>query len=64
MGPAAASEILHVMIPVDAYLQRTVGYPVRKPLAKYIDEYNWWRAWGLGTPTTENAEARDGETPA
>ena len=25
-----------------------LGYPVRKPLAKYIDEYNWWVAWGLG----------------
>jgi hypothetical protein len=33
---------------IDGYLQRALRYPVRKPLAKYIDEYNWWLAWGLG----------------
>ncbi len=27
------------------YLQDRLGYPVRKPLAKYIDEYNWYLAW-------------------
>lgn len=30
---------------VEAYLQSELGYPLRKPLAKYIDEFNWWRAW-------------------
>jgi hypothetical protein len=93
MGDAAASKILHVMLPslfvmwdkeikrggwqygdfllqmhtvalrlrdelapeearadVAGYLERRLGYPVRKTLAKYIDEYNWWVAWGLGTP--------------
>lgn len=34
---------------IDGYLQRTLGYPVRKPLAKYIDEYNWWHAWSVGS---------------
>jgi hypothetical protein len=33
---------------IDDYLQHRLRYPVRKPLAKYIDEYNWWVAWGLG----------------
>ena len=33
---------------IEGYLQDALGYPVRKPLAKYIDEYNWWVAWGLG----------------
>jgi len=98
MGPAAASKILHLMVPplfvmwdtkikkggweygdfllrmhslavrirdelapeearhdIDGYLQRTLGYLVRKPLAKYIDEYNWWLAWGVG-------RSDDGET--
>jgi len=32
---------------IDGYLQRALDYPVRKPLAKYIDEYNWWVAWRL-----------------
>jgi hypothetical protein len=35
---------------IEGYLQRQLAYPVRKPLAKYIDEYNWWVAWGLGSP--------------
>jgi hypothetical protein len=91
MGPAAASKILHLLVPslfvmwdreimkgrgsygafmvdmndlaahiqvdlapwkaredLDGYLQGVLGYPVRKPLAKYIDEYNWWRVWGPG----------------
>ena len=33
---------------IDGYLQTALGYSVKKPLAKYIDEYNWWVAWGLG----------------
>lgn len=33
---------------IEGYLQNVLGYPVRKPLAKYIDEFNWWLAWGLG----------------
>jgi hypothetical protein len=33
---------------IDGYLQRTHGHPVRKPLATYIDEYNWWLAWEVG----------------
>lgn len=37
---------------IEGFLQRTLGYPVRKPLAKYIDEYNWWVAWGLGAGQT------------
>jgi hypothetical protein len=37
---------------LDGYLQRLLRYPVRKPLAKYIDEYNWWLAWGLGAVDT------------
>jgi hypothetical protein len=91
MGDAAASKILHLMIPplfvmwdkeikkagwrygefmaqmntfalhlrdalapaearpdIEDYLQTALGYPIKKPLAKYIDEYNWWLAWGLG----------------
>ena len=91
MGDAAASKILHVIVPslfvmwdkeikrggwgygefmlrmhefahdlrdrlapaeargdVEGYLQSVLGYPVRKSLAKYVDEYNWWLAWGLG----------------
>lgn len=36
---------------IDGYLQRALAYSVRKPLAKYIDEYNWWVAWGL-SPTS------------
>ena len=32
---------------IDGYLQRVLAYPVRKPLAKYIDEYNWSVAWGI-----------------
>jgi hypothetical protein len=31
---------------IDGYLQGLLAYPTRKPLAKYIDEYNWWLAWG------------------
>jgi hypothetical protein len=34
---------------IEGHLQRVLGYPMKKPLAKYIDEYNWWVAWGLGT---------------
>jgi hypothetical protein len=93
MGDAAASKILHVMVPplfvmwdkkirersrwaygefmlrmhefalylreqlapaealedLDGYLQRVPRYPVRKPLAKYVDEYNWWLAWQFGS---------------
>jgi hypothetical protein len=85
MGIAAASKILHLMIPplfvmwdndikkagrwrrygdfllamhdvalhleqvappdagedLEDHLQQLLGYPVRKPLTKYIDEYNW-----------------------
>ena len=88
MGDAAASKILHLMVPdlfvmwdreikkggwgygrfmlrmrdlaidlretlappearsdVEGYLQHELGYPVRKSLAKFIDEFNWWLAW-------------------
>jgi hypothetical protein len=31
---------------IEGYLQQQLAYPVQKPLAKYIDEYNWWVAWG------------------
>lgn len=31
---------------IDGFLTDALGYPVRKPLAKYIDEYNWWNARG------------------
>ena len=34
---------------IESYLQHRLRYPVRKPLAKYLDEYNWWVAWSLGT---------------
>jgi 5,10-methylenetetrahydromethanopterin reductase len=34
---------------IDGYLQHALGYKVRKPLAKYLDEYNWWVAWALGS---------------
>lgn len=37
---------------IDGYLQQRLRYPARKPLAKYLDEYNWWVAWGLGTNAT------------
>jgi hypothetical protein len=102
MGPAAASKILHLMVPplfvmwdakikkggweygdfllrmhglavrirdelapeearddIDGYLQRTLGYPVRKPLAKYIDEYNCGSPGEAGVPTTEKRVPRE-----
>lgn len=31
---------------IDDYLMESLGYSVKKPLAKYIDEYNWYRAFG------------------
>jgi hypothetical protein len=31
---------------IESYLQVRLGYPFRKPLAKYIDEYNWYLAYG------------------
>lgn len=31
---------------VEAYLQELLGYERRKPLAKYLDEYNWFEAVG------------------
>jgi hypothetical protein len=31
---------------IDGFLQRELDYPVRKPLAKYLDEYNWYVAFG------------------
>jgi hypothetical protein len=34
---------------IEGYLQQHLAYPVRKPLAKYIDEYNWWLAWNLAS---------------
>lgn len=30
---------------LEAYLQHRLDYPVRKSLAKYIDEYHWSLAW-------------------
>jgi hypothetical protein len=33
---------------VEAYLQELLGYETRKPLAKYLDEYNWFEAVGRG----------------
>jgi hypothetical protein len=32
---------------VGAYLSRLLEYPVRKPLAKFIDEHNWYAAFGV-----------------
>lgn len=88
MGDAAASKILHQMVPglfvmwdkyvrqwapgygaytvsmhelasrlvdqapdaaradIEGYLQRRLSYPIRKSLAKYVDEYNWYVAFG------------------
>jgi hypothetical protein len=34
---------------IEGHLQKHLAYPVRKPLAKYIDEYNWWLAWNLAS---------------
>jgi len=31
---------------VEEYLQRHLGYPGRKTLAKYLDEFNWYEAVG------------------
>jgi hypothetical protein len=31
---------------LEAWLQGHLGYPVRKTLAKYLDEYNWHVAVG------------------
>jgi hypothetical protein len=31
---------------VEAYLQELLGYERRKPLAKYLDEFNWFEAVG------------------
>ena len=31
---------------IDDYLMESLGYSVKKPLAKYIDEYNWYLAKG------------------
>ena len=33
---------------VEAYLQELLGYETRKTLAKYLDEYNWFEAVGVG----------------
>ena len=33
-------------VELEAYLQQVLSYPYRKPLAKYIDEYNWYLAFG------------------
>ena len=30
------------------YLSQVLDYPVRKPLAKFLDEYNWYVAFGGG----------------
>jgi hypothetical protein len=40
LAPPAAREDL------EGYLQRHLEYPVRKTLAKHIDEYNWYVAFG------------------
>ena len=56
-APAAASSDL------EAYLQRTLGYPVCKPLAKYIDEYNWWLAWGPAAAALIRSGLPSGERP-
>jgi hypothetical protein len=39
-APAEAQDDL------EGYLQTELGYPVRKTLAKYLDEYNWFVAFG------------------
>jgi hypothetical protein len=31
---------------VETQLQRRLGYRARKPLTKYLDEYNWFEAVG------------------
>ena len=31
---------------IEAHLQELLGYPQRKTLAKYLDEYNWFEAVG------------------
>lgn len=31
---------------LETYLQERLGYRVRKTLAKYLDEYNWYEAVG------------------
>lgn len=31
---------------LEGFLQRELGYPVRKTFAKYLDEYNWYVAFG------------------
>src|SRR5438105_8663137 len=33
-------------IELETYLQHHLGYGVRKTLAKYLDEYNWYEAVG------------------
>ena len=35
---------------VGAYVSSELDYPVRKPLAKYLDEFNWYRAVGATRP--------------
>ena len=37
-------------VDLEAYLQTALGYPMWKGLAKYIDEFNWWRAWSPRRP--------------
>jgi hypothetical protein len=31
---------------IEEYLQNSLYYPIKKPLAKYIDEFNWYLAFG------------------
>lgn len=33
---------------IETYLQELLGYEMRKTLAKYLDEYNWFEALGRG----------------
>ena len=43
---------------VEAYLQELLGYEMRKTLAKYLDEYNWFEAVGREQLTRRTGSSR------
>ena len=34
-------------IEIEEYLMTNLKYSIRKPFSKYIDEYNWYKAFGV-----------------
>jgi hypothetical protein len=32
---------LGIIVDIEEYLSEKLGYPTKRPLSKYIDQYNW-----------------------